>query len=149
MEPDKPPQVNQQPNVNPTPSLTPEQPPFSEPNQQTPINPQIPVSAPPPPQPSITKDERQPQKTKRSSWWSGLKWYEYIICGIPLVLIFIGGAIGGGVGGGAFALNVILWKSDKSELAKIASVMGVTIGAFVLYFVIAILVQSIFFADQN
>ncbi|OGH13344.1 MAG: hypothetical protein A2687_05015 [Candidatus Levybacteria bacterium RIFCSPHIGHO2_01_FULL_38_26] len=81
---------------------------------------------------------------KKPGFWSGLKWYEYFVCGIPLILIFIGGLIGGAIGGGAFAINIKLWKSSKSKALKIAGVTGITIGAFIITLVLAIIVRLLF-----
>ncbi|EKD65205.1 MAG: hypothetical protein ACD_50C00153G0002 [uncultured bacterium] len=98
--------------------------------------------------PQVAKNPKsspsQPHKIKKPGFWSGLKWYEYFVCGIPLILIFIGGLIGGAIGGGAFAINIKLWKSSKSKALKIAGVTGITIGAFIITLVLAIIVRLLF-----
>lgn len=41
-------------------------------------------------------------KNNSGNPFAGLKWYECIICGLPLFLLAAGGAIGGGIGTLAF-----------------------------------------------
>lgn len=45
--------------------------------------------------------------------------YVHILCGYPLIMIFIGGAVGGGLGGLAYVINIMIYKSKLSFLIKI------------------------------
>ncbi len=36
----------------------------------------------------------------------------HVLCGWPLLLVLIGGAIGGGLGGAAYAINIGIYKSS-------------------------------------
>ncbi len=60
----------------------------------------------------------------------------YVMCGWPLVLVFVGGALGGGLGGGAFAINVGIYKSNLPVAAKIALNILTGLAAIVLWIVI-------------
>ncbi len=47
-----------------------------------------------------------------------LKWYEYIWIAIPLILMFIGGAIGGFIGAVGILTNSVLFRKFTSQFAK-------------------------------
>ncbi len=40
----------------------------------------------------------------------------HVICGWPLVLVLIGGAIGGGLGGGAYGASLSVYQKTRSLL---------------------------------
>jgi hypothetical protein len=52
----------------------------------------------------------------------------HLMCGWPLALVVIGGAIGGGLGGAAYGINVAIYKSRMPTPAKIA--LNILAGAF-------------------
>ena len=63
--------------------------------------------------------------------------YVHVICGWPLVLVFMGGAIGGGLGGAAYGLNHYIYGKTKSvPITLVASLISGAC-AFVLWLVIA------------
>lgn len=64
-----------------------------------------------------------------------LKWYEYIIGGLPLLVIFGGGAIGGFIGGGATVINYTFFREKTSN--KYFKVIGVNVFCFILYLFVA------------
>jgi hypothetical protein len=66
-----------------------------------------------------------------------LQWYQYAWMGIPIVLVFGGGAIGGLCGGLAAALSSRIFRSDRTEGMKYALTGLISLGAFFTYFVIA------------
>jgi hypothetical protein len=68
-----------------------------------------------------------------------LKWYELVWCCLPIALLFVGGLIGGGVGGGACFLNVLIFRGEQSLVMKYALTAIVTVCAFVVYLVLAML----------
>jgi hypothetical protein len=68
-----------------------------------------------------------------------LKWYQYAIGGLPLLLIFVGGLIGGGIGGGLSAYNFSVFRGEDTETMKYIKVIGVTILGFVAYLVFSLL----------
>jgi hypothetical protein len=64
----------------------------------------------------------------------------YVMCGWPLVLVFIGGALGGALGGAAFWTNTKIYKSNLPIPAKIVLNLLAGIAAFLLW---AVAVQEI------
>lgn len=68
---------------------------------------------------------------------NALKWYEYVWIGIPIVLVFSGGAIGGFVGAIAANTSGRLFRGDRSSLAKYGLSALVTLGALVAFIVLA------------
>lgn len=65
----------------------------------------------------------------------------HLMCGWPLFLVAIGGAIGGGLGGAAYGINIAIYKSHISVPAKIALNILVGASAFIIWIVIATLIQ--------
>lgn len=62
----------------------------------------------------------------------------HFLCGWPLVLVLVGGAIGGALGGAAYYINLTIYKSDLPTVAKVLLNLAVGFAAFVLWFVIAL-----------
>ncbi|PRD48472.1 hypothetical protein [Sphingobacterium haloxyli] len=71
-----------------------------------------------------------------------LAWYQYALCLIPLVLIFIGGGIGGAIGGAASVFNLQAMRTEGSVTTNYLKVVGITALAFALYFLVAYLILS-------
>lgn len=65
----------------------------------------------------------------------------HLLCGWPLVMVFIGGAIGGGLGGAAYAVNVGIYKSKLPVPAKVALNIITGVAAIGLWFAIAVAIQ--------
>lgn len=65
----------------------------------------------------------------------------HLLCGWPLLLVVIGGAIGGGLGGMAYAINGTVYKSDLSIPVKI--ILNIVIGgtAIVLWLGIGMAIE--------
>ena len=68
--------------------------------------------------------------------------YVHILCGYPLVMIFIGGAIGGALGGLAYGVNIMIYKSNLSLPIKI--IVNLATGALVVvvWLVLASVISS-------
>ena len=66
----------------------------------------------------------------------------HIICGWPIALVFIGGAIGGGLGGAAYGINVAIYKSHMPVTAKIALNILTGVSAFILWVVAVYLIRG-------
>jgi hypothetical protein len=66
----------------------------------------------------------------------------YVMCGWPLLLVGFGGAIGGALGGGAFRLNLAIYKSNMPVPAKVALNILAGLAAFVIWFFIAVAINS-------
>jgi hypothetical protein len=67
-----------------------------------------------------------------------LKWYEYVWACLPLLLIGLGGAIGGAIGGATAWANMALFRAQTNPAARYGLSALATVGAFVLWFVLAV-----------
>jgi hypothetical protein len=67
-----------------------------------------------------------------------LQWYEYAWSGLPILLVFTGGALGGLVGGVAAVANGRLFRSDRGAIAKYGLAGLITVSAAVAFFVLAV-----------
>ncbi len=65
----------------------------------------------------------------------------HVMCGWPLFLVAVGGALGGGLGGAAYGINVSIYKSGLPVAAKIVLNLAVGLGAAGIWFGIALAVQ--------
>jgi hypothetical protein len=72
-----------------------------------------------------------------------LKWYEWIWNGFPIVMIFFGGALGGMLGVLAMSFNLKMFRSSENAVLKYALTGAIGLGAFMLYFLLAVLFTSI------
>ena len=70
-----------------------------------------------------------------------LQWYEYVWIGIPMLLVFAGGALGGFVGAGSTVVNGRIFRSDRGALSKYALAAVTTVAGIAVFFVIAIAIQ--------
>lgn len=66
-----------------------------------------------------------------------LKWFQYAIGGLPILLLFFGGAIGGGIGAVATSINFNIFRQDGTEISKYAKVIGVILVSYIFYFLLA------------
>jgi hypothetical protein len=66
-----------------------------------------------------------------------LKWYQWLWVGIPLLLLFLGGAIGGLVGGIAVTLNIRILRSNMGAILRYAATAFVSVAACGMYLAIA------------
>ncbi len=63
--------------------------------------------------------------------------YVWLWAGLPMILIFVGGAIGGACGGFATIINARLFRSGRSGVVKVFLSGLCSLAAFVAYLVIA------------
>jgi hypothetical protein len=70
-----------------------------------------------------------------------LKWYEYVWIGIPMLLVFAGGALGGFVGAGSTVVNGRIFRSDRGAASKYALTGVTTVAGAAIFFVIAVAIQ--------
>lgn len=68
----------------------------------------------------------------------------YIMCGWPLVLVFVGGALGGGLGGAAFAINFEIYKSRLPVAVKVILNILTGLSAVILWLVIGTYIHAKF-----
>ena len=71
-----------------------------------------------------------------------LPWYQWVWSGLPIILIFVGGALGAIIGIVAAATNIKMFRSQQTTLIKYGLSAVVSIGAVILYGIIAILLRS-------
>jgi hypothetical protein len=69
-----------------------------------------------------------------------LRWFEYAWIGVPMLLVFAGGALGGFVGAGSTIVNGRIFRSDRSAVSKYALAAVTTITSAVVFFAVAIAV---------
>ena len=72
-----------------------------------------------------------------------LTWYEYLWNGLPIFLVFQGGAIGAMVGMVGFSINTKIFRSSRSLFSKYALTAAVSVGTFILYFILAMLILAL------
>jgi len=58
------------------------------------------------------------QNVDRSSPPQNLPTIAHFLCGWPLILLFVGGAIGGALGGLAYVINISIYKSKLPGVLK-------------------------------
>ena len=61
----------------------------------------------------------------------------HVMCGWPLILVGIGGAIGGALGGVAYAINLAIYKSKMPVIFKLILNLGVGFSAIAVWWIIA------------
>lgn len=66
-----------------------------------------------------------------------LKWWQYLIAGLPILLLFMGGAIGGALGGVTTVINLSIMRQSGSEVLKYLKVIGIVLAAYLGYALIA------------
>jgi hypothetical protein len=70
-----------------------------------------------------------------------LQWYEYVWIGIPMLLVFAGGALGGFIGAGSTVINGRIFRSGRSSSAKYGLAAVTTVAGTVTFFVVAVAIQ--------
>ena len=73
-----------------------------------------------------------------------LQWYEHACCGLPLVLMFVGGALGGACGGLGYGLSSAVFKKAMPTPAKYVLSLLISATAFGLYLGVAIVLAVAF-----
>ncbi len=68
-----------------------------------------------------------------------LPWYAWLWSGLPILLVFAGGALGAIAGFIAFTINTSIFRSGKSTTLKFVLTAFVSLLAVVVYFVLAVL----------
>jgi Zn-dependent protease len=70
-----------------------------------------------------------------------LQWFEYAWIGVPMLLVFAGGALGGFVGAGSTVVNGRIFRSDRSAVSKYALAAVTTVAGTAVFFLVAIAIQ--------
>ena len=69
--------------------------------------------------------------------------FQYIWCGMPLILIFVGGAIGGLIGGITFWINIKVFRSEMSTIERYLLVGLVSAIGFFAFLIVAAVFERI------
>jgi hypothetical protein len=70
-----------------------------------------------------------------------LQWYEYAWIGVPMLLVFSGGALGALVGAGSTVINGRIFRSERNTVAKYSLAAVTTVAGAAVFFVIAVAIQ--------
>ncbi|KQO18271.1 hypothetical protein [Paenibacillus sp. Leaf72] len=71
-----------------------------------------------------------------------LKSYEWILSALPLLLLFLGGAVGGAIGAIAMLGNVNLFRSQLPTAAKVLLSLLISGSAFIVNILVAMFIYS-------
>jgi hypothetical protein len=69
------------------------------------------------------------------------RWYEYVWSGLPILLVYAGGALGGLVGGVATMANGRIFRSERRSIAKYGLAGLTTVSAVGVFFALAIAIR--------
>ena len=72
-----------------------------------------------------------------------IKWYQWIWAGLPILLVYSGGAIGGAAGFAATGISARIFRSEMNKAAQYGLIALVSIGAVVTYFILAFLFAAL------
>jgi predicted lysophospholipase L1 biosynthesis ABC-type transport system permease subunit len=81
-----------------------------------------------------TDEENKPAKLPESA---------HLVCGWPLLLTVIGGAIGGALSAGAYAVNLSIYKSNLPAPTKVVLNLCTGLTAFFLWVAAATAIHSV------
>jgi len=73
-----------------------------------------------------------------------LPWYVWAWSGLPLVLLFMGGALGGGLGAAAMAINGRVFRADMHTALKFTITGLISLAATFGFFTLAIILNLAF-----
>jgi len=71
-----------------------------------------------------------------------LAWYEYVWVGLPVLLVFAGGALGALVGVVATYTSARIFRSDRGAFAKYVLTGLVSVLALVVFLVLVVIAQQ-------
>jgi hypothetical protein len=72
-----------------------------------------------------------------------LRWYEWAWILLPLLLLFVGGAVGAALGGAAAFQNAHLFRSGRSLTARYAFTGALSLGAAAVYVLVAAVARGL------
>jgi hypothetical protein len=73
-----------------------------------------------------------------------LPWYVWVWSGLPLVLLFMGGALGGGLGAMAMTINGRVFRADMHSALKFAITGAISLVTALVFFALAIVLTQVF-----
>ncbi|MGB8251658.1 MAG: hypothetical protein WCF08_00455 [Anaerolineaceae bacterium] len=71
-----------------------------------------------------------------------LKWYQWALAILPVLLVTFGGALGGLIGLIAAWINIRLFRKPWHWLARLGATLGVTLLAVVVWFLVALAIAG-------
>jgi hypothetical protein len=71
-----------------------------------------------------------------------LPWYVWLWSGLPILLLFIGGALGGGLGAAAMMINGRIFRTDMHSALKFAITGAISLVTTLIFFTLAILLNQ-------
>jgi len=89
-----------------------------------------------------------------SQWWKeisnkprvtqpqGLPVMAHALCGWPLILVVLGGAIGGALGALAYGINIAIYKAKMPVMFKLILNLGVGFSAIAVWLLIALALRK-------
>jgi hypothetical protein len=83
--------------------------------------------------------QEPPVPVRKDRWaaFRGLAWWEIMLSLLPVTLVGVGGLIGGLFGAVGLMINLNLAKRRLGVGLEVMAMLGVSVAAFVLYFVVA------------
>ncbi|MEJ7559578.1 MAG: hypothetical protein WKF66_14815 [Pedobacter sp.] len=69
-----------------------------------------------------------------------LEWYQFALSALPVLLVFVGGAVGGALGIAATIFNFQAFRSETNLSTKYARVILTNVAAYIVFLVLANLV---------
>ena len=73
-----------------------------------------------------------------------LPWYVWLWGGLPILLLFVGGALGGGLGAAAMMINGRVFRTDMHGALKFTITGAISLVAVLLFFTLAIVLKQAF-----
>lgn len=71
-----------------------------------------------------------------------LPWYVWVWSGLPIVLLFMGGALGGGLGAAAMMINGRIFRADMHGALKFAITGAISLVTTLVFFTLAIILNQ-------
>jgi len=72
-----------------------------------------------------------------------LKWFQYALGGLPILLLLVGGAIGGIIGAVGTIINYNIFRQEETPIIKYLKVISIIILSYILYFVIVLIIHNL------
>ncbi|WP_338813336.1 hypothetical protein V9L05_18400 [Bernardetia sp. Wsw4-3y2] len=73
---------------------------------------------------------------------SKLEWFQYVLGGLPMLLVIVGGALGALIGMLGVYISYDIFRQNSSTLSYL-KVVGVIVASYFVYFVVAILITML------
>ncbi|MFQ5846202.1 MAG: hypothetical protein ACE5IQ_00855 [Candidatus Methylomirabilales bacterium] len=71
-----------------------------------------------------------------------LTWYEYVWMGVPIILVFAGGALGGLIGVSATYSSARIFRSERTPLSKYLISGLISLAAVFVFFILVAILET-------